>query len=91
MKDIQYNFKEGDLVYCSKIPGIHRVIRVFKNDVNKPPMLVTEHLFDQKYNKIQAKYYDREYNIDAGNCKLIDLNALLTRLIGNCVSTVSIS
>lgn len=71
------SFLEGKYVYCHNIPGIHKILRVFKQDSGKPPMLILEHLYDNKYNKKTEKKIDREYTVDAGNCKLINLDKLL--------------
>lgn len=71
------SFVEGQYVYCHHIPGIHRIIRVYKQDIGKPPMLHLEHLYDNKYNKKTERRIDREYTVDAGNCKLINLDKLL--------------
>jgi hypothetical protein len=78
MKKTEYDFREGDYVYCTKIPGIHRIIRCFRQEEDKPPMLILEHLYDNKYNKIIDKPRDREYTVDGGHCKSIDLKKLLS-------------
>jgi len=78
MKDIQYSFIEGDYVYCNKIPGIHKIIRLYNQEKDRPPLLILEHLYDNKYNKIVDKPRDREYTVDGGHCKSIDLNKLLS-------------
>lgn len=72
-----FNFKEGDYIYCSRILGIHKVLRVFKNGNNIPPLLVTELLFNNKYEKVVGKTKDREYTVDATYCRPINLDAML--------------
>ena len=77
MKEI-FNFKEGDYIYCTRIPGIHKILRVYKEGESKPPTLLTELLYNNKYEKVLAKARDREYTIDATYCKPVDFKAMLT-------------
>lgn len=73
-----YNFKEGDYVYCTKVPGIHKILRVYKEGENRAPLLITELLYNSKYEKVLAKADDREYTLSAGFCKTVDFKAMLT-------------
>ncbi len=72
------NFKEGDLVYCTKIPGIHKVVRAYAESNNSSQTLITELLYNTKYEKVLAKATDREYTVSAAYCKPVDLKAMLT-------------
>lgn len=72
----KFDFIEGQYIYCSKIPGIHKIVRVGKNGEDRPPTLTTEHLYNDKYEKINAKARDKEYTIDGAFCKPIDFLAL---------------
>jgi hypothetical protein len=76
MKDKIINYKENDIIYCDKIKGIHRVIKVYKQE-NKPDILITEYLYDDKYKRINLSFKDREYTIDSWHCRLVDLDKLL--------------
>lgn len=69
------SYEEGDYVYCSRIPGIHRVIKVLKNQ-DRYPILITEHLYSSKYEKVKGSARDRENTVDASYCKLIDFQRL---------------
>lgn len=71
------NFKEGDLVYCTKFPGIHKVIRAYKDSNCSSQTLQTELLYNSKYEKVLAKVADREYTVSAAYCKPVDLKAML--------------
>lgn len=75
MKDLISEFKEGQYVYCSRVPGIHKILRVYP-DQGKC-LLVTEHLYNEKYDKVSGKQKDREYNIDSTFCRIINFVALL--------------
>jgi len=77
MKEI-IDFEEGDFVYCTRIPGIHKILRVYKEGNGKPPTLLTELLYNNKYEKVLAKARDREYTVDATYCKVVDFQAMLT-------------
>ena len=72
-----FNFEEGDYIYCTRIPGIHKILRVYKEGNGKPPTLQTELLYNSKYEKVLAKARDREYTIDATYCKSVDFKAML--------------
>lgn len=71
------NFKEGDLVYCTCIPGIHKVIRAFQELNSSSQTLITELLYTNKYEKVLGKVSDREYTVSAGFCKPVNLQAML--------------
>lgn len=72
----QKMFKENDLIYCSKIKGIHRVVKVLKEE-GRDDQLITEYLYDDKYNRILSSYKDREYTISSAYCKPVELDKLL--------------
>lgn len=71
-------FKEGDYIYCTKVPGIHRILRVYKEGEGKAPLLLTELLYNSKYERVLAKAADREYTVSAAFCKPVDLKAMLS-------------
>lgn len=73
-----YNFKEGDYIYCTKVPGLHKILRVYKEGDGKAPLLMTELLYNSKYERVLAKATDREYTVSAAFCKAVDLKAMLT-------------
>lgn len=76
--NILYDFQENEYVYCTRIPGIHRIVRVFKENGGKTITLHTEILYNSKYEKVLAKARDREYVVDASYCKPVDFKAMLS-------------
>lgn len=71
-------YEEGQYIFCSKsdkISGIHKIIKVIKNQ-DRYPLLMTEHLYSVKYEKIKGSLRDREYSIDGAFCKIIDFDLL---------------
>jgi hypothetical protein len=72
MKEIVIpSFEEGQYIYCSRIPGIHKILKVLKNQ-DRYPILITEHLYSPKYEKVKGSVRDREHTVDGTYCSIID-------------------
>lgn len=76
-KEKLFEFKEGQYVYCSRIRGIHKVLNILSSTDGRPPILILEHLYNEKYKKIGGKFKDRENTVDGTYCRPINLVELL--------------
>lgn len=79
MKEENYDrFRPGEFVFWQRQrDGLYLIREVQPRGRALPPLLILERVYNTNYEKCTGNRKDREYQVDASFCKVIELKEIL--------------